>query len=219
MTDEADSATGRWLTLSMAANYVGVHSSTLREWAERGLVTHLRTPGGHRRFATSDLQAFVAANRHTSTVLVVLAPVVRDIEDRALQHIHSGALTTSPWHHAHDSGGIEQKREQGRRLLGLALHYVSRQTGREAVILEAEEIGRTYGRDAVARQISLPETVRAFYYFRDSITRATRPSVASAADIDAEDVRIHRDLRVFLDAVFYAMLAAFEESQHQALLP
>lgn len=219
MTDDANSAFERWLSLSVAAAYVGVHPSTLRDWAERGLVTHLRTPGGHRRFAASDLQAFVAANRHASTALVVLAPAVREIEDRALQHIHSGALTSSPWHSAHDSGGIEQKREQGRRLLGLALHYVSRQSGREAVILEAEEIGRAYGRDAVIRQISLPETVRAFYYFRDSIIRATRPSVASATAIDAEDVRIHRDLRVFLDSVFYAMLAAFEESQHMALLP
>ena len=218
MLDEPQHSTPHWLTLSAAAQYVGVHASTLRDWAERGLVAHLRTPGGHRRFAEQDLQAFVAANRHASVALVPLEPMAREIEDRTLRHIHHDVPADAPWHGAHDTAGMEQKREQGRRLLGLALQYVSRQSGRETVVIEAEEIGREYGRDAVLRHIALPETVRAFYFFRDSLIRATRPSVAAIDQIDAEDMRIHRDLRVFLDVVFYAMLAAFEEDQRRLLL-
>jgi excisionase family DNA binding protein len=218
MVDGADRAT-RWLSLSAAAEYVGVHPSTLRDWSERGIVAYLRTPGGHRRFAESDLSAFVAANKHDSTALVVLEPAAREIEARTLQQIHRGDLAHTSWRAAHGAEGVEQKREQGRRLLGLALQYVSRRTGRAAVIQEAEAIGRDYGRDAVARQISLPDTVHAFFFFRDTIIRATRPSGGSVADIDAEDVRIHHDLRVFLDAVFYAMLDAFEQNQRQLLTP
>ncbi|MBA3824734.1 MAG: MerR family DNA-binding transcriptional regulator, partial [Ktedonobacterales bacterium] len=144
MSDSEDRA--RLLTLSEAADFVGVHASTLREWAERGLVTHLRTPGGHRRFFTQDLQAFLAASRQGGA----LVPATREIEARTLHQIHVGVPMDASWHGAHDSLGIEQKREQGRRLLGLALHYVSRQSGRESVISEAEEIGRDYGRDAIA---------------------------------------------------------------------
>lgn len=218
MADEQSRASERWLTLSAAARYVGVHPSTLRDWAERGLVAHLRTPGGHRRFAEADLGAFVAANRHASVALVPLEPGVRELEDRTLRQIHHDVPPDAPWRGAHDPAGMEQKREQGRRLLGLALQYVSRQSGRATVVAEAEEIGREYGRDAVLRHISLPETVRAFAFFRDSLIRATRPTAAAIEQIDAEDVRIHHDLRVFLDVVFYAMLAAFEEDQRRLLL-
>jgi excisionase family DNA binding protein len=203
MSDPAERA--RLLTLSEAADFVGVHPSTLRDWAERGIVTHLRTPGGHRRFFEQDLQAFLMASRQGGA----LVPATREIEARTLAQIHSGVPADASWRGAHDSVGIEQKREQGRRLLGLALHYVSRQSGRDAVIAEAEEIGREYGHDAVARHIPLPETVHAFYFFRDSLIRSARPT-APNEEADDEDLRIHRDLRVFLDAVFFAMLAAFE---------
>lgn len=207
----------QWLTLSAAAHFVGVHPSTLREWAERGIIAHLRTPGGHRRFAAVDLHAFMAASRHASTALVPLAPVAQEIEARTLQQIHAGVPAHAPWHGAHDATDIAHKREQGRRLLGLALQFVSRQSGREAVLAEAEEIGRDYGRDAVAHRLALPETVRAFYFFRDSLIQATRPS-PPGDPLDAEDARIHADLHVFLDAVFFAMLAAFEDYQRHLLL-
>lgn len=84
------------------------------------------------------------------------------------------------------------------------------------MLAEAEEIGNEYGRDAAQRQISLPETVRAFNFFRDSLTRAARP--VAAHDRDAEDDRLNQDLRSFLDAVFYAMLGAFEIQQRQMLM-
>jgi excisionase family DNA binding protein len=214
---DGDRAPEHWLTLSAAARFVGVHPSTLREWAERGIIAHLRTPGGHRRFAEADLRAFMAASRHAGTALVLLAPVAQEIEARTLRQIHTGVPTDAAWRGAHDATGIEHKREQGRRLLGLALQFVSRQSGRESVLAEAEEIGRDYGRDAVARRIPLPETVRAFYFFRDSLIQATRPSPLGDP-LDAEDVRIHTDLHIFLDAVFFAMLAAFEDYQHRLLL-
>lgn len=75
---------GHWLTLSEAATVVGVHPSTLRDWAERGLVAHLRTPGGHRRFQEFELRAFITGRSHGGA-LVPLAPPVREIEDRAIQ--------------------------------------------------------------------------------------------------------------------------------------
>jgi excisionase family DNA binding protein len=216
MTD-AERGLERWLTLSAAARFMGVHPSTLRDWAERGLVAYLRTPGGHRRFAEADLHAFVASNRHASLALVPLAPAAQDIEARTLRQIHSGVPTDAQWRGAHDPTGIEHKREQGRRLLGLALQFVSRQSGREVVLIEAEELGRDYGRDAALLQLPLPETVRAFYFFRDSLIRATRPS-APGDPLDAEDARIHADLHTFLDVVFFAMLAAFEDQQRHFLV-
>ena len=45
-----------WLGLGEASRVLGVNESTLRRWADAGLVQTFRTPGGHRRFAAADLR-------------------------------------------------------------------------------------------------------------------------------------------------------------------
>lgn len=45
----------RLLTLADAAKRLGIHPSTLRGWADRGLIPHVRLPTGHRRFLAPDV--------------------------------------------------------------------------------------------------------------------------------------------------------------------
>jgi excisionase family DNA binding protein len=49
-----------WLTLGQAAKYLGVAQSTIRKWSDLGRVPAFYTPGGHRRYRRSDLDAFLA---------------------------------------------------------------------------------------------------------------------------------------------------------------
>jgi excisionase family DNA binding protein len=49
-----------WLTLGQAAAFLGAAQSTVRKWADRKLLPAFYTPGGHRRFRRSDLEAFLA---------------------------------------------------------------------------------------------------------------------------------------------------------------
>ncbi len=48
-----------WLTLGQAARFLGVAQSTIRKWSDQGRVPAFYTPGRHRRFLRSDLEAFV----------------------------------------------------------------------------------------------------------------------------------------------------------------
>jgi excisionase family DNA binding protein len=52
-----------WLTLGRAAEYLGVAQSTIRKWCDAGRVPAFTTPGGHRRFRKSDLDAFLEHSR------------------------------------------------------------------------------------------------------------------------------------------------------------
>src|SRR3989442_8722501 len=54
-------ATGQteWLTLGQAAKSLGVAQSTIRKWSDRGRAPAFYTPGGHRRYRRSDLDAFL----------------------------------------------------------------------------------------------------------------------------------------------------------------
>ncbi len=48
-----------WLTLGQAAKYLGVAQSTIRKWSDQGRLPAFYTPGGHRRYRRSDLEAFL----------------------------------------------------------------------------------------------------------------------------------------------------------------
>jgi excisionase family DNA binding protein len=44
-----------YLSIKEAAQYLHVHVNTLRNWQKKGLINPEKTPGGHRRFAKSEL--------------------------------------------------------------------------------------------------------------------------------------------------------------------
>jgi two-component system chemotaxis response regulator CheY len=48
-----------WLTLGQAAKYLGVAQSTIRKWSDADKLPAFYTPGGHRRYRRSDLDAFL----------------------------------------------------------------------------------------------------------------------------------------------------------------
>ncbi len=43
------------LTISQAADLLGVHQNTLRGWADRGLVPVVKLPSGYRRFDPEEI--------------------------------------------------------------------------------------------------------------------------------------------------------------------
>jgi excisionase family DNA binding protein len=52
-------ATEIHLTTVEASNLAGVGLSTVKRWADQGLLPHVRTAGGHRRFERFALERFL----------------------------------------------------------------------------------------------------------------------------------------------------------------
>jgi excisionase family DNA binding protein len=48
-----------WMTLGQAAKFLGVAQSTIRKWSDHGRIPTFYTPGRHRRYRRSDLEAFL----------------------------------------------------------------------------------------------------------------------------------------------------------------
>ena len=207
--------TAHWLTLSRAARFLGVHPTTLRRWADRGEIPYLRTPGGHRRFLREDLEAFLA-RRKRSTELPVPEQVVHGLIQQARREVTEG-IAREPWYTTFDATERAARRESGRRLLGLAIQYTLRTTGREPILDEGRRIGWKYGQDAARRGLSLVDTVRAFLFFREALIRAARPGLSTQGRYDDQDVHVHRSLRQFLDQVLFAALEAYEQTMRDSL--
>lgn len=208
--------TNRWLTLSQAAERLGVHPSTLRRWADDGEIRCTRTPGGHRRFLQANLQRFLDGRTEKPNDLSAMG-LTQSLVSQTRQALKAERVDQMSWHQAFDEAEHANRRTSGRRLLGLAIQYTSRLTGREVVLDEARRIGRSYGRDAATRGLSLVDTTKAFLFFRESLIKAARPGLAKRGEYDAQDVHIHRSLRTFLDEVLFAAMAAYEEALPSSL--
>ena len=207
-----------WLSLADASERLGVHPSTLRRWADGGEIPHFRTPGGHRRFRESDLAAWM---RGAQSLALVGLPdaLVQSAVGFTRQEMARKDVSHEMWYTAF---GREQDRQQmrdtGRKLFGLAIQYMGRTRDHEPTLQEGRRIGEFYGRQCAEFEVSLVDTVRALFFFRESLMRAARPGQASPGHYDAEDVRIHRQLRHFMDEVMYACLASYETTC-RGLLP
>jgi excisionase family DNA binding protein len=74
-----------WLTLGQAARFLGVAQSTIRKWSDEGRVPTFYTPGGHRRYRRSDLDAFLErSGPGTSSQPVVL---IVDDDERLREYV------------------------------------------------------------------------------------------------------------------------------------
>jgi excisionase family DNA binding protein len=158
-----------WLTLRDASRQAGVSPSTLRQWADQGRVRTFRTPGGHRRFSEADMRALMphaaapAPLRHTEML-------VHSILGRARLEIAGGRLQTEAWYRRLDDAGREQHRELGRQLMLLLLKALRQEEEDAVLVAQAREMGRQYGRASLGQRISLSDALRAFLFFRDSIS-------------------------------------------------
>jgi excisionase family DNA binding protein len=201
----------QWLNLGEASKLLGVHPGTLRKWADKGHIPFFRTPGGHRRFSEADLQAFIEEGQSLVPVSQTHL-LVRSAVSKTRREIIGQNVAAEPWYRVFEANGetLQHKRETGRRLFGLAIQFMARDTDQERILEEGRRIGEEHGRDCALRSMSLVDTVRAFFFFRESLIRAVRPGLHTFGQYDDEDVRIHRRLRQFLDEVFFATLGAYE---------
>jgi excisionase family DNA binding protein len=78
-TRRAPTSEPDWLTLGQAAKYLGVAQSTIRKWSDLGRVPAFYTPGGHRRYRRSDLDAFL--ERSGPGARTETGPVVLIVDD------------------------------------------------------------------------------------------------------------------------------------------
>lgn len=206
----AEAEEHNWLSLSDSSRFLGVHPTTLRAWADQGQVRAFRTPGGHRRFSQQDLQHFVATRQGREG----LAPngLAQRLLSHARRELARNPDVLSTWQESHDEAARDEKRESGRRLLGLTIQFMARKRGRAAILQGARAIGATYGRDAAIAGLPLAQTARIILFFRDSLNRAIQQHDRLDSVADLEGLRLQRDLYYILDEVLLAALDAYESA-------
>jgi excisionase family DNA binding protein len=159
-----------WLTLSEASKRLKVHPTTLRRWADEGQIPVMLTPGGHRRFAASDV-AHMAERKHT---IRHFGPVEQVWAREALEQARQ-AIVARPqqeWLQGLGNRSRMAYREMGHRLMQLTIDYLSASEENSNLIDEAHSVGHDYGHHSREAGLPLTEALRASMFFRDALVQA-----------------------------------------------
>ncbi|MBN1681919.1 MAG: helix-turn-helix domain-containing protein [Anaerolineae bacterium] len=164
------SQSSEWVSLGEAAEIIGVHPTTIRNWAERGELPFRRTPGGHRRFRRSDLKQWLASqhkSRPTKAQVVVQSALGRTrlaIGDRQ-------DLADLEWYDQLDVQAREIMRQQGLRLMDALITHLASPLVEDG-LRTAHEIGDVYGRLLKGQQLTLSKALEGYFYFSDFLLEA-----------------------------------------------
>lgn len=199
----------QWLTLKDASEFLGVHFTTLRNWADNGEIQVFRTPGGHRRFSLADLRRFL-----DERVGRISGADTESVISAVIQHVHH-EMARIPreqlrWHYELDDQASQHRRQRGQQLFALALSFVLKPALRPRLLEEGRKLGIEYGREAHISNVSLVDAGRAVRFFRNQLIQAVRAE-ESPDLLDADDLRIQQQIDLFLDEVLYAVLAGYDE--------
>lgn len=181
-----------WVNLGDAADFVGVHPTTLRSWADKGEIPSQRTPGGHRRFRRQDLEDWIENQSRSQQAGAQL--IMQNTLGQARLKLTEGNLAGQEWYQHLDEKSRAAHQQSGRKLLQLIMRYISTDGRDKDALEEARAIGRNYEETGRKNGLSLAETVRAYLFFReflfDTIYNMTEAS-GSGGPTDWGQIRQH----------------------------
>jgi excisionase family DNA binding protein len=200
------------LSLGPASRLVGVDPDTLRRWADEGRIEVYVTPGGHRRFDRSAIEALVTTRRAGSRPLASLGAS----PERLARAYRRSYATDTAAHQvpADDLAERERYRRDGRRLVeALVAHLdadVADDAERSRSEAEATALVDDLARRLASSGTSLTEAVGLFVAarrpFLDELTGLGRRRALDAARLAA----LYDDASGLLDRLLLRLISTFQ---------
>ncbi|HMQ31009.1 MAG TPA: helix-turn-helix domain-containing protein [Chloroflexaceae bacterium] len=196
-----------YLSLSAASRLLGVHSTTLRRWADAGAIPVYITPGGHRRFARDDIEALAARKPLSARALGsawaarALAQTRTELAAPARRHSWLASIAESErasW------------RRIGQQLMGVVLHYINDPRDNDDLLSEARRIGADYAAHARRAGMPLTAALEAALFFRDSLVESAMQLSADVHPRPEESARLLRRISRVANEVHLAVAAGYE---------
>lgn len=200
-----------WISLSVAAKRLNIHVTTLRRWADAGEIPVMLTPGGHRRFAVSDLDSFAQDRRRLKTI----GGLEHIWAEQAMTQARKELITLNQAGHLSmfDEKEREHKRILGRRLMGVMLQYISLREGGDDLLNEARAIGHEHAEEALAASMPLTNAMQIIMFFRDTLMDSAL-QLPEVAQVHPEaNNHLMRRLNTLLNTVELAVAETYDRTR------
>jgi excisionase family DNA binding protein len=196
-----------WLSLSAAAELLGVHPSTVRLWSDKGLLPVHRTQGGHRRYKRDEVMLWAQTAREVRTVQPedMMQSAIRNVR----MQVTEGKLEAESWYQKLDAEARMQYRQSSRSLFQGLMNYLA-STNEEAAS-EAFAVGYEYASRARRYNLSYVDATRAFMFFRNVLIQSVM-KVYSEANIPSGKAweEMLGKMHTFTDQILISLLDTFK---------
>ena len=214
MSEKKTSGPKDWLGISEAADYLGVHFTTLRRWSDDDKVPFYQTPGGQRRYKESDLDQFLAQlQRGKHPGEITLKP--ESAQPEIIQEIREMGMGNQDWYGQISTDKRKLMARNGRLLIGSLMQYACRQDEAKTVLAQGKELGEQYGKLCRQSNLSVIQTMQAFVKIRHSIVDSLCEAGIVVEDSGEDTWNIFRRVNFYLDTVMMAILESYRMQTSQ----
>jgi len=203
------SDTSEWVSLRKAADILGVHPATVRNWADKGELVSRRTPGGHRRFRRADLMEY--AQDQDELQPVELQVIIQNALGQTRMEVGDGTLEHVAWYAGMSESTRAAMRTRGRDLLEALRHYLSN-GARDDDLAHAIRMGKEYAAELTDDGLTLPQAVRGFFYFGEFVFNSILTwSEVTPPRNAPEWASLLRNVNNFMNTMLLSMVEYYEE--------
>lgn len=198
-----------WVSLRQAAEILGVHPATVRNWADEGKVAARRTVGGHRRFRKSELLRYAETQGELLPLEAQL--IIQNALGQTRMQVGGGILTRQGWYEALQETTRAALRQEGLRTLEALRKYLASGALDEQLSV-AIRIGKDYAVLLNNEGLKLPDAVRGFFYFSDFVVNSvlTWSEVAPQRNTMTDWGNLLRQVNTFMNAILLSIIEYYE---------
>ncbi len=202
-----------WLSLSAAAELLGVHPSTVRLWSDKGLLPVHRTKGGHRRYKHNEVLLWAQTAREVRTVHPedMMQSAIRNVR----MQVTEGRLEAETWYQKLDEEARSQYRLGSRSLFQGLMNYLV--SNSEEAASEAFAVGYEYASRARRYNLSYVDATRAFMFFRTVLIESVM-KVYSEANIPSGKAweEMLGKMQTYTDQILISLLDTYKALETNA---
>lgn len=208
---EEETTDKEWLSLSEAAQLLGVHPGTIRLWSDKGVLPTYKTQGGHRRYRRAEI--LLRAKENGAPREPAEENLLPDIIQAVRAQISDARLETQSWYRKLDEEARAQYRMSGRSLFQGLMAYIAAEEEKDAAA-EAYAIGYEYASRARRYNLDYVDATQAFLCFRDALVTSFVKIYGEAKAPADRVARAYLKIHAFTDEILVSLLKTYRSLEN-----
>jgi len=201
----------RLVSIGEASAILGVSEATLRQWSDEGKIKVFVTPGGHRRYAQTELRKILDTRKTTHAGIKDLVSEMAETSEVHAE-IDRRFFGETAWYHTLNKEAQARLAGLGREMLRLVIRYLVQRSRREETMAQARQIGQDFGKTLASLGLSLTDSVEAFIRHREPLLEAISHIVKKREAVNGRVVEAIPLVAQVMDEALVSLVAAYQQS-------